>query len=59
MQTGQASGMQTMDQSLLALVRDGQLTPETAASYSQNPRGFLQEAARLKNQRRTHNQTDS
>ena len=34
---GSAEGMISMDQSILALCRQGQITPETALSYADNP----------------------
>ena len=36
LQTGQASGMQTLDQSLQSLVRQGMITPEVARKRAQN-----------------------
>ncbi len=42
-QTGQAEGMQTMDQSLHTLVRARRLSLLTAANYSHDPQAFLQE----------------
>ncbi|MCV6700679.1 type IV pilus twitching motility protein PilT [Neisseria meningitidis] len=36
LQTGQASGMQTMDQSLQSLVRQGLIAPEVARRHAQN-----------------------
>ncbi|HFB4521042.1 TPA: twitching motility protein PilT, partial [Neisseria gonorrhoeae] len=36
LQTGQASGMQTMDQSLQSLVRQGLIAPEAARRRAQN-----------------------
>ena len=36
LQTGQASGMQTMDQSLQSLVRQGLIAPEVARKRAQN-----------------------
>ena len=36
LQTGQAHGMQTLDQSLQALLRQGLISPETARSKAQN-----------------------
>jgi twitching motility protein PilT len=43
-QTGQADGMQTMDQSLHALVRTRRVALQAAAQYSHDPQVFLQEA---------------
>ena len=36
LQTGQAHGMQTLDQALQALLRQGVITPEVARSKAQN-----------------------
>jgi twitching motility protein PilT len=39
-QTGQAHGMQTLDQSLAQLVRQGRITPSEARSKARNPENF-------------------
>ncbi len=42
-QTGQAEGMQTLDQSLNEIIEEGYISRHTAAEYSSHPQEFLSE----------------
>jgi len=50
-ETGAKDGMHTMNSSLMRLTREGIITPETAVSYSNDPKGILRDMGRTATQR--------
>ena len=54
-ETGAREGMHTMNSSLMRLVREGTITPETALSYSNDVKGIVRELGRSPERQRRAN----